>query len=135
MTTSTKNQFIITVGGVLGNWDQMTGGDGSGSPVKHRNGGSLKEEIIGTPPTFSDIVVTRGFNPAFRDAYVKLSKNINRTRHTVTKQPTDASMVKKGKAIVYPGSLLTGVTFPDADSNAVGDRATVQLTFANNGPS
>ena len=134
MVTSTKHQFLVTVSGVKGYWDEMTGGAGTGTPIRHRNGGSLKEEIIGTPPTYSDIVVTRGFSPAYRDAYVNLAKNINKTRHTVTKQPTDPDLVPVGKPITYPSCLLVGVTFPDSDSNAVGDRSTVQLTFSTNGP-
>lgn len=133
MTTSTKNQFIITVSGIKGNWNMKTGGNPSGSPVKYRNGGSLKEEIIGTPPTHDDLVITRGFNLAFAEVYKKLAKNVNLSRHVVTIQPTDASLVKKGKPFTYYNCLLVGITFPDVDSNAVGDRSEVTLTFAHNG--
>ncbi|MGP4995552.1 hypothetical protein [Glutamicibacter ardleyensis] len=132
--TSTKNQFIVTISGIKGNWNTKTGGNGSGTPVKYRNGGSLREEIIGTPPTFEDLVITRGFNPAFFETYKKLSKNINKSYHLITMQPTDANLMKKGKPISYKNCLLTGVTFPDVDSNATGDRAEVTLTFATSGP-
>lgn len=135
MTTSTQNQFFVSASGLRGYWDNMTGGHGTGTPVRHRNGGSLKEEVIGTPPTYSDIVLTRGFDIKYFEDYKKLAKNINKTRHTITKQPTDAALVRKGKPIVYPSCLLVGVTFPDYDSNATSERATVQLTFATNGPS
>lgn len=132
--TSTKNQFLVSISGIHGNWDTKTGGNGSGSPVKFRPGGSLKEEIIGTPPTFEDIVVTRGYDPDLTKFYQVMTRNINKTRHTITYQPTDASLVKKGRAIVYPNCLLVGVTLPDVDSNATGDRATVTMTFSTAGP-
>lgn len=134
MTTSTKNQFIVTVSNIHGNWNVKTGGNGSGTPVKYRNGGSLKEEIIGTPPTFEDIVLTRGYDPDLQKFYQVMMRKINISRHTVTIQPTDANLVKKGRAIVYPNCLLVGLTLPDVDSNATGDRAEVSMTFATSGP-
>jgi len=133
MTTSTKNQFIVTVSGVSGNWNTKTGGNPTGEPVKYRNGGSMKEEIIGTPPTHDNITVVRGFNIAFAEAYKKMAKNVNRTRHTITVQPTDTNLMKKGKPFVYPNCLLVGINFPEVDSNAVGDRSEVTMTFATNG--
>lgn len=133
MSTSTKNQFVVSVSGISGKWNQKTGGASKGTPVKYRNGGSLKEEIIGTPPTHDNIVVTRGYSYADTNAYIALAKKVNLSRHTITMQPTDASLVSKGKPFTYKDCLLVGVTIPDADSNATGDRAEVVLEFATNG--
>ncbi|MGQ3384536.1 hypothetical protein [Glutamicibacter sp. TV12E] len=133
MTNSTQNQFLTTAGGIPRTWETMTGGQVSGEQVKYRNGGSIKEEVVGTPPTWSDIVLTRGFDIADLEMLRKLAKNCNKTRHTITKQPLDANMIRKGKPLVYPYCLLKGVDFPDTNSNSTSDRGMVTLTFATNG--
>ena len=134
MAKSAKNNFAVKVSGIAGTWSQMTGGGGTVEPIRDRSGGSTKQDIIGSPPSFDDITVTRVFDVAHLPALASLTKALGRSRHTITKQATDANMTAKGKPVSYPNALLVGVVYPEVDSNATTDKAEVTLTFSHNGP-
>lgn len=134
MADMAKSQWLVTVSGFGGYWDTQTGGNGSGTPIKHRKGGSQKPSIIGTPPEFEDITVTRLFGDTNLPQMAEYTKKINISRHTITKQALDANGIRKGKPVTYKNCLLTGVSYPELDSNATGEVSLMTLTFATEGP-
>ncbi|MGL3805845.1 hypothetical protein ACSYDW_07070 [Paeniglutamicibacter sp. R2-26] len=134
MAYMAKSQWLVTISGIHDTWDTQTGGNGSGTPIKHRRGGQQRQTIIGTPPEFEDITCTRLFGDGYLELMAKLNKQINISRHTITKQALDANGVRKGKPITYKNCLLTGVAYSDVDSNATSEVALMTLTFATEGP-
>lgn len=134
MADMAKSQWLVTISGIVDAWDTQDGGNGAGTPIKHIRGGRQKASIIGTRPEWDDIVVTRLFGDGYLGLMQKLSKQINISRHTVTKQALDANGIRKGKPIIYKNCLLTAVSYPSVDSNATGEISLMSLTFSNEGP-
>jgi hypothetical protein len=131
---ATKREFLVTIEGVPGNWKGFSGGDGTSSPTKDWDGGAERPDLLAGPTEFSDIEVTRTYDPAKDQAWVSdgIAK-IGRGRYTVTKQAIDANYIKVGKPRTYPDCLLIGVSESEVDASS-SDAAEVTFTFATAGP-
>jgi hypothetical protein len=133
VTKALKYQFIFSISGIPGNWEQSSGGDISAPSTKVRDGGSDRPTVLGGLPETDDIEVTRTFDPHTEVALLAaLRKNLGRSRHTLTKQATDANRVKVGKPVTYPGSLLVGLTEPEHEEGS-SDPSTIKLKFSTPG--
>ena len=131
---ATKREFLVTIEGVPGTWKSFSGGDGSSSPTKDWDGGAARPDLLAGPTEFSDITVTRTYDPAKDQQWIDDAiAKIGRGRYTVTKQAIDANYVKVGKPRTFADCLLIAVTEPDVDSSS-SDAAEVQFTFATAGP-
>lgn len=134
MGKATKQQFITTVEGIPGTWRTLSGGGFTADTTTDFSGGSLKPDILSGPPTNEDLELVRTYDPEIDDVWIRrLRPNVGRSRHTVTKQPTDINLTKIGKPTTFPDCLLKGLVEPDTDSES-GDRAEVTITLANTGP-
>jgi hypothetical protein len=134
MSKGTKAEFLVTVQGIAGTWRTSGGGGVTATTSKDYDGGALKPDILGGLQEFADLTVTRSFDPQ-RDLPVleKLLPQVGRSEFTLVKQATDANRARIGKPIVYPGCVLSGMTYPDSDA-AASDASEFTLTFANTGP-
>ncbi len=131
---ASKKEFIVTIEGIPGTWRAFTGGNATAEVTRDRNGGAERADLIGGPPDFEDIEVTRTYDPVKDRAWVdRLIRLVGRGRFTVSKFDTDVNFTILGKPRVYPDSLLNGLTEPESDANS-SDLAELVLTFATAGP-
>jgi hypothetical protein len=134
MAKNTKSNFLVHVSGISGNFRTSGGGSVTAATSKDFDGGATKPTILGGLQEWSDLTITRSFDPV-RDLPIiaKLIKQVGTGKFTVTKQATDANMTKVGKPIVYPKCVLNALTYPDSDANA-SDASEFTLGFATTGP-
>lgn len=127
---SSARNFLVKVEGVDGLWSTKSGGNVSAESTKVYDGGSLKPDIITSPPTAEDVTVTRPFKPQRDDDMVRtLLQLVGSWTTTVSVTPTDSDMVALAPPRVYSNAVLTGVQEPETDASS-GDAAMVGLTFA-----
>jgi hypothetical protein len=133
VTKALKYQFVFSISGIAGNWEQSSGGDISAPSTKVRDGGSDRPTVLGGLSETDDIEVTRTYDPVTDVALLAaLRKNVGRGRYTLTKQSTDANRVKVGKPTTYPGSLLIGLTEPEHEEGS-SDLSQIKLKFSTPG--
>lgn len=130
MKTS-QRQWLTKVAGIDGLWATFSGGEASVAHSKQYDGGSLVPDVLSGSPDFSDITVSRGFDPS-RDGPVirTLSRAISQGRSvqtTITRTPTDEDYTPVGQPEVYE-VVLQKVTPSEADANS-GDPSRIQLVF------
>ena len=122
----------VTVNGQdLGVWDTFGGGDTTTKPPKHRPGGMGPEIVYVGLRTYSDITVSKVYDPPTVHELVRQLMGIAGTAPmTVSKQPLDADGNAYGNPIVYQG-VLSSVKPGKADSNSETlDLAEIDMTVA-----
>lgn len=128
--TAAARQNLVTVAGLPGFWATKTGGATEADTTQAWNGGSLVPEVLASPSTTSNVVVTRPYKP-IRDGQVKrlLRGRVGSWRTTVSVQDTDADLTPIGTPDVYANALLVALRPPDFDAGS-GDPQTMELEFA-----
>jgi len=135
---SSPAEFRVTLGGfgipIPGAFMTLTGGNVSAEARRYRPGGQFEEEVAGGPRTRDDVTITREWRRD-RDLAIFLwaDRHAGRARGAITVQPLDEDGNAFGNPFVYPDALLTGATRPDVDSDAGGDIAVLELSFAVSG--
>jgi hypothetical protein len=127
-----ERHAVVDVSGITGHWATLAGGGQTGPVTRVYNGGSPKAAayIIPGRVVIADVVVTRPFSPA-RDAQVvkdlrtKVGKFVAKS---ITKSYVDLDGFVVGKAEVFTGCLLTGISAPNYDESS-SNGAFVTLTF------
>lgn len=126
-----QRQALVKVDGIEGYWATKSGGEISSSANKVYDGGSLRPDVIASPPEVGDITVTRPYDP-IRDQEVinQLKARVGQWVTTISVSPTETDLrVAKVKGDTYPNALLTGLRLPEWDASS-GDAADYELTFA-----
>lgn len=132
---SSPAHFRVTITGLGfdlgGPFSQLTGGGRTADVRRYRPGGSPDEEIAGGPTSREDITVSREWRRGRdMDAARRLERVVGRQRGDVTVQQLDEDYNAIGRPYVHADALLTGVKFPDVDSDGGNDVARLELTFA-----
>lgn len=126
-----QRQFLVKVDGIEGYWAQKSGGEITSDSTKVFDGGSLRADVIASPPEIGDITVTRPYDP-LRDQEVinQLKTRVGTWVTTISITPTETDLrAARVKGDVYPESLLIGLRLPESDASS-GDAADYELTFA-----
>jgi hypothetical protein len=131
---NSQREFLCSVDGVPGYFATLEGAEVAGDTSEAWDGGAQRPETLASPPTTSNIVMSRPYKAALHQPIIdRLQKVVSRWRTTVTKQPTDADFTPIGKPSTYPNALLVRVTPPEHDASS-GEAATWELEFATAGP-
>lgn len=105
----TEQGFLISVnidGTDFGIFDSRKGGDAQAKVTKHRPGGMGPEVSYPALPTYSDLTVSRVFNPVHDLELIRgLEAKAGRVQMTVTEQPLDADGNVFGNPLVYSGTF------------------------------
>lgn len=128
---SANRQFLVKVDGIEGYWAQKSGGEITSDSTKVFDGGSLRADVISSPPEVGDITVTRPYDP-LRDQEVinQLKTRVGTWMTTISITPTETDLrAARVRGDVYPESLLIGLRLPEPDAGS-GDAADYELTFA-----
>lgn len=130
MPETAQRSFLVSVAGIDGYFATITGGNSPATVSQAWNGGDLTPAQVAGPPVPENVTVGKPFKPE-RDAEIikRLRQLISQWRTTVSKQPTDASLIPLGPATVYPEALLIDVQEAEADAGS-GDPARWSLVFA-----
>lgn len=128
-----QRQFLAIVEGIPDYWAGKTGGEETADVSKSYDGGRIRPTSIGSPPTLSNIVLTRPW-ATDRDLRVRqsLKGQSGRLRRTVTIYWTDENLVPlsgPGSRDVYPNALLAAHNPPDGDA-ASGSGASYSTTWS-----
>lgn len=131
-------QFLTSVTGgptpIPGYFASKSGGGVESDTAQSWEGGQAAPDIIGGPPTTSDIEISRSYD-ILRDQPIidRLYKHVGSGQFTVSQQPCTPDFQPVGKATTYPNSLLKAVTPPESDASS-GDASTYTLTFTPSRP-
>jgi hypothetical protein len=128
-----QRQFLALIEGIPDYWAGKTGAEESADVTKSYDGGSLLPQSIGSPPTLSNIVLTRPWAPA-RDMRVRqqLKGQSGSLRRDVVIFWTDENLVPlsgPGSRDIYPKCLLAAHNPPDGDA-ASGTGSTYSTTWS-----
>lgn len=130
MAYSAQRQFLVTLSGIDGKWMTKGGAGIQSDSNKIYDGGSIVPSIVTSPAEVENVTVSRAYKQERDEAILQnLRVQVGRYTTTITVQPTDADLVAVGKASVYAGAVLVGITEPDFDSSS-GDVASIELEFA-----
>lgn len=134
---SLKSDFRTTINGVdkkYNVFETWSGGDGTAAAVKWRPGGSTRETQRGGNVTFSDIKISRTWNPKVDQPFLDLMRNqVGLGLFQLSKQNLDARGAAIGSPELWNNCLLIGVVAPEAESGS-DDRGMIELTFSTTGP-
>lgn len=128
---SGQRQFLVKVQGVTGFFETKTGGNKTATVTKVWDGGQTNPDVISSLPEVDNVVVSRTYDQD-RDGPVlnNLRDKVSEFTTTLSVTPLKRNMEAfGGNSVIYPDSLLVGVTEMEADSNS-GDPARYQLEFA-----
>lgn len=128
---SAQRQFLVKVDGIDGYWAQKSGGEITSDSTKVFDGGSLRADVIASPPEVGDITVTRPYDP-LRDQEIinQLKTRVGTWMTTISVTPTETDLrAARVRGDVYPEALLIGLRLPESDAGS-GDAADYELTFA-----
>lgn len=135
MSTQTHGFASLIAGGKnYGAFDVHEGGAVTAEVIRHRSGGSLNEETIGTPPTVEPITLRRLYKNA-RDQAAKreLQKLVGATGQAVIGlQDTDERMQPFGSPDKRTGTIAS-VKGPDRDSTS-NDKAWLEIVVELDSP-
>lgn len=128
-----KNQFLTTIsraGKDYGKWDSFTGGKGTTSTVRYREGGEAEKKPVGGTKDRETITVGRRYkferdHPIFKE----LDRLRGLDGWVLLRHPLDADMNVIGDPIPY-SAVLEAVDAPESDSNADSDLAMISLEFS-----
>jgi hypothetical protein len=127
---ASQRQALVRVSGVTGYWSTKTGGETSADTSTAWDGGSLTPEVLSSPATTANIVVSRPYRPAIHQSIRKsLAGKVGRWRTTVSVQDVDADLHPIGRPVTYADALLVRVTAPEHDAGS-GDTSMWELEFA-----
>jgi len=131
-----KHNWAISVDGIKGYFNQMSGGAATTAVgVDWGGGGAKKPSKSPGPVTFDDLTLTRSYYANTDDAWLTaLRKGLYSTKkYTVRKQALDANGVKVAKPVVYYNCILAGLTEPETEGGSE-DMSTVEVVFSHVGP-
>lgn len=135
---SAARQFLTSITGgpvqVPGYFATFSGAGVESDTTQSWEGGQAAPDVIGGPPTTSDIEVSRSYD-ILRDQPIidALYKHVGSGKFTISQQPCTADFQPVGKATTYPGSLLKAISIPESDASS-GDPAAYTLTFTPSRP-
>jgi hypothetical protein len=113
---ATQRQFLWSIDGCPGYWQQKTGGDVEAPVTVVWNGGADRPQKLGGPPDATDIVLTQAYRPQMhREARDTFKRGAGFLRVGVHGIELDANGQAIGDPITYPLALLVKVTEPPAD--------------------
>jgi len=128
-----KSQFLTTLsraGKDYGKFDSFSGGKGTTSTVRYREGGEAEKKPIGGTKDREPITLSRRYKSE-RDH--PIFKELDRLRGTngwsLLRHPLDGDGNVIGEPVPYSG-VLEAVTPPDSDSNSDGEVAMLTLEFS-----
>lgn len=134
MAKASQRHFLVTVQGIPGTWRTSSGGGAEAEVTLDYDGGSEVPDMLGGVPEFEDIEVVRTLDPVVDAAWLDpLRRGVGKLRRTVSRQPTDANMIRVGKPLVFPNCLLKGYAEVETDASS-SDPAEITLTWATTGP-
>lgn len=127
----TEAQWLTSVSGIEGYWTLLTGGQVRVSHRKVYDGGSLDPEITQGRPNVEDVTVSRPYLlPRDDDLATNLRRQLARgarLRFTVTRVPTDSSLIPIGKKQIWE-CVLRDVNTPDSNA-ASENESRIELVF------
>jgi hypothetical protein len=128
MAHSAERQFLVMVSGIAGAWARRTGGESQVAKSSSYDGGNPNPEVLTGNRDYTDLVVTRPYNPA-RDADVErqMRRVVGSFRTTVSETPLDGDLIVIGQPKVWHGVLLK-VMGPELNAESA-TNARLELTF------
>lgn len=124
-----QRDYLITVSGVPGYFQTITGGSKTSETTMDFDGGSKEPEVLTAPAVIENVTVGRTYKPERDAEFVKRVRDrVGITPKTITVHDVDADKQVIGINRQYDG-IIVGFTEPAADVNA-GDRSRFEITFA-----
>lgn len=126
-----QRQALVKVDGIDGYWAQKSGGEVTAEANKVFDGGSLRPDVIASPPEVGDITVTRPYDPIRDQEIINVLKTrVGNWSTTISVTPTETDLrAARVRGDTYPQALLIGLRLPEWDASS-GDAADYELTFA-----
>jgi len=116
-----ERNWLITVAGIPGTFQTITGGGVSAEHTKRFDGGSLTPKVYQGPPQTADVTVGRDWqSPRDDDTRRSLNAQLGAGRRfetTVNAIPLDDAMIPIGEAHVYE-AVLREVGPPEGNANS-----------------
>lgn len=123
-------QQQVTVAGWDGFFATKTGGEVTANTTQAYDGGAIDPEVLGGPPSTSNITVTRPYRPGPHGALLKAwEKEVGRLRTTVAVYDTDPDLGPWGEPVTYADALLTRAKRVDYDA-ASAEPGSIELEFS-----
>lgn len=130
MSKSTNKQFLVKVQGIEGYFASFSGGRVASDARKVYDGGSLVPDVLSAPAQVENFTVSRHYDYQRDGDLVRVLKTqVGIATYTVSKTPTNASLVPVGPPETYVNCRLVGVNQSDVNSES-GDPAMYELEFA-----
>lgn len=128
MSTAMEFQALVTVGTYGGFFAAVSGGASQNPAVEEYNGGSLDPEILVGRTTYTDMTITKNFDPAADTVKLKFVAAVKKSGTTipVTVQYTDGNLIPIPNAVLTYQGKITEVTPAAVDS---GSQAAMKMSF------